>query len=307
MTVTSSIDRTDIAVGHVADDASMHDVIATLRELHGAEYDFALEQWHGPSRLTAPPGRVIYLFVMDTAEATMPLRPGERVRGPAPGGPYQLAGSFAEVTAPCREALWPGDVVCVDAEAAEGVLLEGVGTAFRVDAEATAYPLPRLAMLRHLESRPGGCAAYPGAFRREALPPLRAPEGAADRRGPNRVNEHTLDMRSDRQPPPIKHYHGPVPCGHGHTVNHSETALVLPRAAYGLPLVDGSEEGEVFLYPRLAEDPAACFRVPVRPGSILVTPATEAGGVGHCFLNAFAMLVAIPGFVAPYQRMEEPT
>jgi hypothetical protein len=305
--VTSTIDRTDIAVGHIADDASIRGVIATLRELHGAEYAFALERWHSPKRLIAPPGRAIYLFVMETAAAAIPLRPGERVRGPAPGGSYRSADGFAEVRAPHREELWPGDVVCVDAEAAEGIVLEGAGTAFRVDAEATAYPLPRLAMLRHLESRPGGCAAYAGAFRREALPPLRAPEGAADRRGPNRVNEHTLDMRSDRQPPPIKHYHGPVPCGRGHTVNHSETALVLPRAAYGLPLVDGSEEGEVFLYPQPANDPSSCFRVPVRPGSILVTPATAAGGVGHCFRSAFAMLVAIPGFVAPYQRMEAPT
>jgi hypothetical protein len=178
-------------------------------------------------------------------------------------------------------------------------------TAFQVIAEATAYPTPRLVLLRHLQDRPGGCAAYPGAFRREALPPQRMPDGTEDRRGPNRVNEHTLDMRPDRHPTPIKHYHGPVACTEGRSVSHSETALVLPRAAYGLPLVNGSEEGYAVLYPRPAEDPTECLTVPVRPGSILVTPATEAGAIGHCFANAFAMLVAIPGFVAPYRRIGE--
>lgn len=304
MPVTAALGRTDIAVGHIGDDASIRGVLATLRDLHGAEYEFGLERWRGSKRLTAPPGRAIYLFVMETSPALIPLHPGDRVRGSTPGGPFRAGEAFAEVTSPCRELLWAGDVVCIDAGASDGVVLEGSGTAFRVDAEATAYPLPRLAMLRYLESRPGGCAAYPGAFRREALPPQRAPEGAEDRRGPNRVNEHTLDMRSDRQPPPIKHFHGPVPCGHGQQVNHSETALILSRATYRLPLVDGSEEGEVHLYPRPVEDPSVTVRVPVRPGSILVTPATDAGGVGHCFRNAFAMLVAIPGFVAPYQRME---
>ena len=42
------------------------------------------------------------------------------------------------------------------------------------------------------------------------------------------------------------------------------------------------------------------FIVPVRPGSLVVTPSTGERLYGHAFENAFAMLVAVPGFVAPY-------
>jgi hypothetical protein len=185
--------------------------------------------------------------------------------------------------------------------------------------------------LRHLDDRPGGCAAYPGAFRREALPPVRpsllpkhGQEGEvdADRRGPNRVNEHTLDMRIDRDPRPRPHHHGLVTTGAGNTnavssVNHSETALVLPRNCYALPpfglgesLSQGSdseaghsETGHVIIYRQPATDPTDTITVPVRPGSIVVTPATGDGVVGHCFENAFAMLVAIPGFVSPHHNI----
>jgi hypothetical protein len=112
-------------------------------------------------------------------------------------------------------------------------------------------------------------------------------------------------IRSDRHPPPIRHYHGPVALGNGVTVNHSEIAIVLPRTRYDLPEVAGADEGQIVIYRRPAEDPADILTLPVRPGSIVVTPATPATSMGHCFENCFAMLVAIPGFVAPYTMIEE--
>jgi hypothetical protein len=197
-----------------------------------------------------------------------------------------------------EEELWPGDVLCVDE--AQPLKVRGDLVSFHVESEASAYPLPTVAFLRHLSDRPGGCAAYPGAFRREALPPLRAAAGAADQRGANRVNEHTLDMRVDRTPGPQPHHHGPVAVGEGRVVNHSETALVLPRARYGLPAVDEPETGRVLIYRRPTIDPSDTVVIPVRPGSIVVTPATVEGIAGHRFENAFAMLLAIPGFVSPH-------
>src|SRR5690606_19305346 len=123
---------------------------------------------------------------------------------------------------------------------------------------------------------------------------------APDQRGVHRVNEHTLDMRRDRTPRPQPHHHGPVASANRVVVNHSETALVLPRASYHLPPFgdqsETPESGRVIFYPNVG-NPAERVVVPVRPGSILVTPATTAGIAGHCFENAFAMLVAIPGFV----------
>jgi hypothetical protein len=282
-------------------------LLQALRDFHGPEYDFAVGRWTGAMRVAPQAGRVIHRFIVTSVQGMVSLRAGDRVRGFSPHGPYRrLDDSWAEATASCLEELWPGDVVCIDEAAGDGVIFHGAGTYFEVVTEATGYCAPRLAMLRHLTDRPGGCAAYPGAFRREALPPQRPAADAEDRRGVNRVNEHTLDMRIDRRPTPIRHYHGPVPAGNGCTVNHSETAIVLPRSAYGLPEVGKADEGRIVIYRRPAEDPSDQQIVPVRPGSIVVTPSPAQGVVaGHCFENAFAMLVAIPGFVAPYHLIHD--
>jgi hypothetical protein len=81
-------------------------------------------------------------------------------------------------------------------------------------------------------------------------------------------------------------------------VPHTETAVVLDRSTYDLPSVDGSDR-HVRLFRRPREDPTDWVDVPVKPGSIVVTPATERRVYGHCFRNAFAALVAVPGFTAP--------
>jgi hypothetical protein len=73
---------------------------------------------------------------------------------------------------------------------------------------------------------------------------------------------------------------------------------------YGLPEVDQADHGHIRLYRRPQADLSDQQVVPVRPGSIVVTPAAVDGVVGHCFENAFAMLVAIPGFVSPYNFIE---
>src|SRR5690606_4613468 len=113
-----------------------------------------------------------------------------------------------------------------------------------------------------------------------------------------------LDMRIDRNPPPIHHYHGPVQIGEGELINHSETALVISRATYGLPDVDQRDEGHVVIYRRPADDPSDKVVIPVRPGSMVVTLATPDNVMGHVFENCFAMLVAIPGFVSPYNLID---
>lgn len=301
-----SVQTLDVPIAHVDDAQSLSEVIEALRAIHGPEYEFAVGRWEGETLFRGREGQVACRFVVEAERATILLRKGDLVRGPAPGGPYRsLDGAFAETTASHAEAVWPGDVLSADRRTGDGVVLNGRGTYFEVVAEETAYRAPRLAMLRHLPSRPGGCAAYPEAFRRETLPPERPEQWAEDRRGTNRVNEHTLDMRFDRTPPPTRHYHGQVLCGGGRVVNHSETAILLRRSVYGLPEVGGSEEGHAVIYRRPAEDPSDRFVAPVRPGSIVVSPATEEGAVGHCFENAFAMLVAIPGFVAPATFIKE--
>lgn len=263
----------------------MEQVFDALRELHGPSYDFALRRWRGMITFGSTPGKVRHFFVVEAAKTC------------------QVYPDLAGLSAP----LWPGDVFCIGP--GDGpIRVEGDGVALEVITEASGYPAPRLVHLRDLSDKPGGCAAYPGAFRREALPPVRPAADADDRRGVNRVNEHTLDMRYDRTPPPIRHCHGPVAVGAGQSVNHSETAIVLPRSVYGLPPVkDGShsgEEGHVIIYTCPLEDSAAQVRVPVRPGSVIVTPAGSRQVMGHAFENAFAMLVAIPGFVAPYHMLD---
>lgn len=290
-----------IPVAHLDDTDAINALLNALRALHGPAYEFAVGRWAGAVRLVAPPGRTVYRFFMETADAAVHLRQGDLVRGPRADGPYRSVDeTVAAVSADQQEALWPGDVVTATTTP---VTLTGRGVYFDVITETTAYPAPRAAFLRNLRDQPGGCAAYPGAFRREALPPQRPAAEDVDRRGVNRVNEHTLDMRIDRCPPPIRHYHGPIALGNDQVVNHSEIALVLSRAIYGLPEVDQTNEGHVLIYRHPAEDPTDTVIIPVRPGSIVVTPATPETTMGHCFENCFAMLVAIPGFVAPYHMI----
>jgi hypothetical protein len=296
-----------VTVGHLDDDASMDGVCQALAAIHGPAYAFSVVHWHGQRALTAQPGHYRFCFVLEAEAAHILLAPGQRVRGIPSNGPYQqFEEHWAITTASVEEELWPGDVLCVESD--QPVAVNGSVICFQVETEATAYPLPSVAFLRHLSDRPGGCAAYVGAFRREALPPVRAVAGTPDQRGVNRINQHTLDMRSDRYPSPQPHCHGPVAAGTGVVVNHSETAFVLPRARYALPPMfghgDRGEEGHVILYPE-ASDPTTQQVVSVRPGSVVVTPATKHGVAGHCFENAFAMLVAIPGFVSPHKAIEK--
>jgi len=309
MNASTQEEQISVAAGHVDDACSMDVVCQTLAAIHGADYHFGVARWQGQTQLTAPRGRRRFFFVMEAQAAHILLTPGQRVRGIPPKGSYlRIEEPWATVTATMREELWPGDVLCVDNSQCRHVTVEGQVVAFEVEAESTAYPAPTVAFLRYLSDHPGGCAAYPGAFRREAFPPVRAGAGEADQRGVNRVNEHTLDMRSDRNPGPQPHHHGPVTIGAGGAVNHSETALVLPRSCYGLPPVQGqtpgqpedSENGRVRIYRRPTVDPLDTQCIDVRPGSVIVTPATTSAIAGHCFENAFAMLVAIPGFVSPH-------
>ncbi len=274
-------DISAIPTGHIDDADSMRGVIDALREFHGPEYDFAVRSWHGMITFGSSPGRTRHFFVV---EADQTCQVWENLAG-------------------LGEALWPGDVFCV--RPGDGpIRVEGDGVAFEVATETSSYPAPRIVHLRDLTDKPGGCAVYPGAFRREALPPVRPAADGADRRGVNRVNQHTLDMRSDRNPPPIRHCHGPVAIGPQATVNHSETAIVLPRAVYGLPEMGKSDRGWVVIYPDPVATPSITVTIPVRPGSVIVTPASSQRVMGHAFENAFAMLIAIPGFVAPYHMLE---
>lgn len=292
-----------IPIAHIDDRDAVAHLLDALHTLHGPDYAFALDTWSGDTAFTTATGTVAYRFLIDTEDATIDLQPGDSVRGPSPDGPYRTQGEdWAATTTAHTEALWPGDVITAAGDEPP-VRLRGRATYFQVTTEATAYPAPRLALLRNLTDFPGGCAAYEGAFRREAIPPQRPPADAADARGVNRVNEHTLDMRIDRRPTPSRHHHGPVPVN-GTFVNHTETAIVLPRSVYGLPEVDQPDRGHLVLHRNPQDDPNDTVTVPVRPGSIVVTPATPERVVGHCFENVFAMLVAIPGFVSPYRFIE---
>jgi hypothetical protein len=295
-----------IPTAHIDDAASVSALLAALGAIHGDEYEFALERWAGEEDVHPQPGGTIYRFLIEARGATLDLHPGEWVRGAeADGRCISVADGFARVVSSHRVDLWPGDVVCVDGHDARPAVLHGEGVYFEVIAESTEYRAPRVGILRNLGSIPGGCAAYPGAFRRETLPPHRSDPEDGDRRNVNRINEHTLDMRIDRNPPPIRHFHGPIPMGEGRLVNHSETAIVLSRSVYGLPEVDQVDQGHVVIYRRPAEDPSDRVTIPIRPGSMVITPATTETVMGHAFENCFAMLVAIPGFVAPYNMITE--
>lgn len=314
-----------IPVAHIDDNSSIGPLLTALRMLHGSTYEFAVGEWGGEVQIIAPPGALLYRFCIETTGAHIELETGDLIRGidatkplrpvavpsAAPPQSQQVEThdqSWAEVTTTYSAELWPGDVVVATDEKA--VTLSGQGRYFEVTVESTDYCAPRAAFLRHLVDQPGGCAAYPGAFRREAIPPQRPASSAKDQRGVNRINEHTLDMRIDRTPTPIRHFHGPIPVGDEESagqamVNHSEIAIVLARAVYDLPEVDQPDQGHVLIYRQPAIDPTDIVTIPVHPGSIIVTPATPEQTMGHCFENCFAMLIAIPGFVAPYHMLAE--
>ena len=304
---TGDVATREVPVAHVDDARATAEVLGVLRDIHGPEYAFAVRRWEGETRLGAPEGRTAYRFVVEAKGGRVALPAGALVRGPSPDGPYSpLDGDYAETAAERVEEVWPGDALATVGGNGSPLILSGRGVYLEVVTEATGYRAPALALLRHLPDRPAGCASYDEAFRRETLPPDRS-GGGDDRRGPNRVNEHTLDMRFDRTPGPTTHFHGPVPAGAGRTVNHSETAIVLRRSVYGLPEVGGTEAGHAVIYRRPAEDPDEQVVVPLRPGSIVVTPGADGWTMGHRFENAFAMLVAIPGFVAPTTYLDRRT
>ena len=293
-----------IPVAHVDDSSAISTLLTALRNLHGPTYEFAVGHWGGNIHMIAPSGAILYRFLIETNDATAQLQRGDLVRGPEADGPYlMLDTATGEVTARHSVALWPGDVVTADDQ--QPVVLVGSGRYFEVTVERTDYFTPRAALLRNLSDHPGGCAAYPGAFRREAIPPQRSAKNDNDQRGVNRINEHTLDMRIDRTPPPIRHYHGPIAVDNDEWVNHSEIAIILSRSIYGLPEVEEPDHGHIVIYRQPAHDQRDTVTIPVRPGSIVVTPATPENTMGHCFENCFAMLIAIPGFVAPYHMIEE--
>jgi hypothetical protein len=300
---TITVERVLCPVAHVDDQPALKRLLAALHGLHGPGYGFGVGRWEGETVVEGRPGLARYWFVVESTGATVTGAAGDRIRGLPPIGPYAAGESGLGVaTGPWQEPFWPGDVLCL--EPGTSVAMTGAGSYFEVETKQTAYVAPRAVFLRYLPDKPGGCAAYPGAFRREALPPIRAAQEAEDQRGVNRVNEHTLDMRIDRQPPPSRHYHGPVPTGAGQWVNHSEIAIVLPRTRYGLPEIEGESQGRIVVYPRPDQEPAEVQEMVVRPGHVVVTPATADGAAGHCFANAFATLIAIPGFVSPYRYID---
>lgn len=294
----------DPPVAHVDDPESLARLPEIYTRLHGDDCRVAVRHFRGSVQIYPMPDRLVALFLLQAHEAGVSLYPGDLVRGPNPRTRCQpAAGDLHAITERTWEALQPGDTVCVDGHSRSQATLSGQGVYFEVTVPLTAYQAPRLTLLRNLPDKPGGCAAYPGAFRREALPPARTEPGAGDERGVNRVNMHVLDMRTDREPPPSRHHHGPVPVQARARVNHSETALILPRSAYGLPAHARGEAEHVVMYRRPLADPQDQVIVPVQPGSIVVTPGAADWTMGHAFANAFALLVAVPGFVSPYRHL----
>ena len=121
----------------------------------------------------------------------------------------------------------------------------------------------------------------------------------------NQINEHTLDTRNDRSSPPSKRHHGTIKGPDGKLHTHTETAVVLSPSVYGLP-VTPEYQGSVIGYRDPVEKSVTdSVTVPVRPGSIVVTPSTPDHLYDYCFFNAFAVLITLPGFVAQYVRIEE--
>ena len=302
--MTDVAQAVDVAVAHIGDRAGTARIVELLTGLHGSEYEFAVRRVRGSATLYPVPGRLTACFLMEAQGAGLSLFPGDLVRRPDAGFPARTAADgLSEVTERHWHPVQAGDTVCIDDRARSMASLSGDLAWFEVSMPVTDYVAPRLVLLRNLKDKPGGCAAHVGAFRRESLPPVRPPDGKPDRRGVNRVNMHALDMRTDRDPPPSPHCHGPVAVDGTEFVNHSETALVLPRTLYGLPPHGADLPEQVEMYPRVSEPDAEPVAVPVRPGSIVVTPGGRDRTMGHCFVNAFAMLVAIPGFVSPHYAL----
>ena len=299
-----SAQERDWPVAHADDRVGQQQVVTLLARIHGPEYQFDIRSFRGSIQIYPTPDRLVTCFIMEARDAGATLYLGDQVRGPDPGTPCRHVGEgLHDVTVRCHTEIWPGDTLCVDGRSRSMGGLSGQGTFLQVSAPLTEYRAPRLTLLRNLPDKPGGCAAYPGAFRREALPPVPPAVGATDERGVNRLNMHALDMRTDREPPPSRHHHGPVPISTTTSVAHSETALILPRDIYRLPNHASAQSEHIVLYPNPLTDPSDQVQVPVRPGSIVVTPGAAHWTMGHSFENAFAMLVAIPGFVSPYRHL----
>jgi hypothetical protein len=285
-----------VPTAHVDEEDSTSNLADVLSEIHGDPYEFAIDGWEPGTVIEPPETRVAYHVVIESTDASVAVTPGDRVRGRPPDGPYQQADTpLATATGAHEVEVWPGDVMALRPED-DPLELSGTGASLAVRTERTAYPVPRCAFVRYLDDEGGGCAEYENAFRREVLPPVVSDD--ADARGPNRVNQHTIDMRHDREPTPVQHRHAPITVGDGESVPHTETAIILDRSRYDRPPV-GESDPHVRLFPRPREDDSEFVDVPVEPGSIIVTPATETEVYGHCFRNAFAALVAVPSFTAP--------
>ena len=289
----------EIPVAHIDNPDSITELVQALRDIHGPSFDFGVHHWQGETQLTAPSNQTVYRFVMRAKNATISLNKGDLVRGLR-----DTTEPLATVDQDIQEPLWPGDAIVTNQDLGDAII-QGTGVYYEITTETTDYQAPKVAFLRNLPDLPGGCAAYENAFRREVIRPEPPPSNTADKRGTNRVNEHTLDMRPDRLPLPSKHHHGQVQTSNG-MINHTETALVLPRSVYRLPLPNNTEDGcaTIFRDP-INKSTSDAFTIPVSPGSIVVTPSTENGIYGHSFTNALAMLVAVPGFVAPYVMIPE--
>ena len=291
----------EIPVAHIDDPESIAQLEQSYAAFHGDQFQVRIGSWHGETQLVPPDDRTAYRFLVTAESAVVQLLAGDTVRGGTGSAYDRVEGGHSRSRSAHREALWPGDAL-ISNDVLGPLSLAGSGTYFVVTTETTEYPSPKVSLLRNLGDQPGGCAAYDQAFRRETLPP--APVRDQDLIGVNRVNEHTLDMRNDRTPLPSKHHHGTIKGPDGTLHTHTETAVVLARSVYGLPEVAPESEGSVIVYRDPEEKGTAdSFTIPVRPGSIIVTPSTPDRLYGHCFSNAFAMLIALPGFVAPYVRI----
>lgn len=287
----------EVPTAHLSDETAVAALVETLNGIHGPSYGFSVDRWSGRTVLEPATDRMSYHVVIEAEDSSVEVAPGDRLRGSPPGLSERTSnGRFSRATDARTVPLRPGDVITV-APGEDPVELTGSGTRLGILTERTAYRAARFCFLRHIPDEPAGCAEYEGAFRREVLPPEPS-DDESDSRGSNRVNLHTIDMRHDREPEPVQHYHEPVTTGHGGRTNHTETAIVLDRSTYGRPPVEGSDE-HVRIFRRPREDASDWFDLRVDPGSIVVTPATEDRVYGHCFRNAFAVLVAVPGFTAP--------
>ena len=287
----------DIPVAHVNDAESTTELTETLKDIHGAQYEFNVRHWNGQQVIEPVAGWVSHTIVIESDGSRVTVNAGDSVLGPPAREPYrQTENRFSTATKSHTVAIRPGDVITVG-PGDKPVELTESGSTFEVRTEQTPYPAPRFAFLRNVSDDVAGCAEYDGAFRREMLPPEMS-DGEGDALGINRINIHTLDMRQDREPEPVQHCHAPVSTGDGRRMNHTETAIVLDRSAYDLPPVEGNSE-HIRIFRQPMEDPTDWFDLPVEPGSIVVTPATEDRVYGHCFRNTFAALIATPSFTAP--------